>query len=176
MTYDTLFSPILINKLQLENRVVMAPTHDNMATKDGFVTPLMIEAYIKRARGGLGMINIGGCRVNPRPMALVTQIHDNKYVPGLQELYNRIHSETGVKVGIQLTDNLKIGRRWHQPVDEVTREYIPEIIDNFESGAIRAREAGFDAIELHAAHGYTLAAFLSLRNKRTDEYCYCRPR
>lgn len=171
MEYEILFSPLLINKLRLENRVVMAPMHDNLCTEDGFVLPLMIESYLKRARGGLSMIILGGVQVNPRRMVYVTRISDDKFIPGLREFTDRIHSETGVKVCAQLTDNLKIARGgWHQKASEVMLEDIKKKINYFQEGAVRAREAGFDAIELHAAHGYTLASFLSLRNKRDDEY------
>ncbi|MFC1905391.1 hypothetical protein ACFLXL_01120 [Chloroflexota bacterium] len=171
MEYKLLFSPIVINKLQLENRIMMAPTHDNLATMDGFVTPVMIDSYLKRAKGGLSIIVLGGVFVNPRRLALVPRLSDDQYIPGMKEITDRIHSETGVKICAQLTDSLKIARGgWKQNFNDLTIEDIHKIIGYFKLAAIRTREAGIDAIELHGAHGYTLCSSLSLRNKREDDY------
>jgi 2,4-dienoyl-CoA reductase (NADPH2) len=165
-----LFSPILIDGLTLENRIVMAPSHIGLNTEEGFVTPEVIDFFLKRARGGVSMINLGAVAVNPRRLPSQMRLSDDKFVPGVKELVDRIHSETGVKVCAQLYDWLKIGRHWKQDIHEMTLEEIGKSIDYHEKAAIRALRAGFDAIELHAAHGYVLASFLSLRNKRDDGY------
>lgn len=170
MSYDMLFSPITINQMELSNRVIMAPTVDHLASEDGFVTPRQKDFILKRAKGGISMIVVGGIAVNPRNYPFVLRIHDEKYLPGLRDLVGEIHSETDTKVGAQLWDWLKIGRGFRQDVNEVPMEQIGRTLDFFEAGAIQAREVGFDAVEIHAAHGYTLAAFLSLRNNRSDEY------
>ena len=152
--FKTLFSPILVNKLKLENRITMAPTHDNLATMDGFVTPSMVEAYLKRAKGGVGMIVLGGVFINPRKLALVPRLSDDQYIPGMRELTDRIHSETGAYVCAQLTDTLKIARGgWKQNFHDLTIEDIQNIIGYFRQAALRGREAGLDPIEIHAAHG-----------------------
>jgi 2,4-dienoyl-CoA reductase-like NADH-dependent reductase (Old Yellow Enzyme family) len=76
-----------------------------------------------------------------------------------------------VYICVQLTDSLKIARGgWKQNFNDLTIEDIQQIVGYFRQAAIRSREAGFDAIEIHAAHGYTLSSSLSLRNKRGDEY------
>ncbi|MFC2018211.1 NADH:flavin oxidoreductase [Chloroflexota bacterium] len=170
MIYQTLFSPLIINRLELENRVIMAPTRENLASEDSFVTTEMVDFYLRRARGGVSMIVLGAVGVNPRRSPFMPLINDDKFIPNLKGLVDRIHSETGVKTCAQLSDWLKIARGWKQDVNDVTLEEIEQRIDCFEKGAIRAKEAGFDAIELHAAHGYALASFLSLRNTREDEY------
>ena len=170
MSYDMLLSPITINQMELSNRVIMAPTVDHLASEDGFVTPRQKDFILKRAKGGISMIVVGGIAVNPRNYPFVLRIHDDKYLPGLRDLVATIHSETNTKVGAQLWDWLKIGRGFRQDVNEVPIEQIERTLDFYEAGAIKAREVGFDAIEIHAAHGYTLAAFLSLRNNRKDEY------
>jgi 2,4-dienoyl-CoA reductase (NADPH2) len=170
MKYKMLFSPTSINGLNLENRIMMAPTHIGLNNEEGFVTPEMIDFFLKRARGGVSMIIFGAVAVNPRRIPSQMRLSDDKFVPGVAELVERIHSETGAKVCAQLYDWLKFARRWKQDVHEMTLEEIRKSIAYFENGAIRALKAGFDAIEIHAAHGYTLASFLSLRNKRDDGY------
>jgi 2,4-dienoyl-CoA reductase (NADPH2) len=168
--YGVLFSPLLVNKLNLENRVVMAPTHIGLNSEEGFVTPEVTEFFLRRARGGVSMITLGAVAVNPRRLPSQMRLSDDRFVPGLTELVSRIHSETGAKVCAQLYDWLKIGRQYKQDVHDMTREEITKSIAYHESAAIRAKQAGFDAIEIHAAHGYVLASFLSLLNRRKDGY------
>lgn len=167
--YQMLFTPILINQLKLENRLIMSPTHDGLADEEGFVTSKAIDFYLKRAMGGLSMIVIGAVDVNPRrsPHAMLS---DDRFIPGWKELVGRIHSESGAKVCTQLIHARKMARNWIQDIGDLPSEEINKIIAYFEAGAVRSQEAGFDAIEIHAAHGYTLSSFLSLRNKREDEY------
>lgn len=170
MKYEKLFSPLRIKSLELKNRVVMAPTHIGLNSEEGFVTPEVTEFFLKRAKGGVSMVILGAVPVNPRLLPSQMRLSDDKFVPGVKELVDRIHSETGVKVCAQLYDWLKMARRWKQSFHEMTLDEIGKSIDYFEKGAIRAREAGFDAIEIHAAHGYVLASALSRNNKRDDEY------
>ena len=168
--YAVLFSPLGINKLKLENRVVMAPTHIGLNSEEGFVTREVKEFFLKRAKGGVSMIVLGAVAVNPRRLPFQMRLSDDEFVPGMRELVDQIHAETGAKVCAQLYDWLKIGRHYKQDVHEMTFEEIAKSIAHHESAAIRAKEAGFDAIEIHAAHGYVLASFLSLLNKRKDGY------
>lgn len=168
--YNNLLTPISVGSLLLDNRVIMAPTHEGLASVDGFTTPGFIDFYLKRARGGVSMAVIGAVTVNPRPAPTLLRISDDKFIPGLKELTGRIHSESGTKVCVQLLDLLKVAKGWIQNVNDVPPDQISRSIDYFVKAAIRAREAGFDAIELHAAHGYALSSFLSLRNRREDGY------
>ncbi|MDP2660131.1 MAG: NADH:flavin oxidoreductase [Dehalococcoidia bacterium] len=168
-TYQTLFSPISINQLKLENRLMMSPTHDGLADPEGFVEQKTIEFYLKRAKGGVGMVGIGAVDVNPRksPHARLT---DDRFIPGWRLLVDRIHSESNAKVCPQLIHARKMARGWQQDISDLSIEEVTEAVDLFEAGAVRALKAGFDAIEIHAAHGYTISGFLSLRNRRKDEY------
>ncbi|MBU2498155.1 MAG: NADH:flavin oxidoreductase [Proteobacteria bacterium] len=170
MAYKALFSPISINRLALKNRVVMAPTHIGLNTEEGFVTPGAIDFFLKRARGGASMLIFGAVAVSPRRLPSQMRLSDDKFVPGVRELVSRIHAESDAKVCAQLYDWLKFGRHWKQDIHELTLEDIQKSIELHERGAIRALESGLDAIEIHAAHGYTLASFLCLRNKREDGY------
>lgn len=170
MAYERLFTPIRINSLELKNRVVMAPTHDGLTTIDGIVEPRTIEFYLKRAKGGVSMLIIGAIAVNPRKAPFLLRISDDRFIPGLTQLTNQIHSETGVVICAQLIEPPRMSRNWMQNINEISSEDITNTINYFVNGAIRARQAGFDSIELHAAHGYLLAAFLSLINERNDGY------
>ncbi len=167
--YEALFSPILINHLKLENRLMMSPTHDGLADPEGFVEQKTIEFYLKRAKGGVGMVGIGAVDVSPRksPHARLTA---DRFIPGWKEMVDRIHSESNAKVCPQFIHARKMARGWQQDISDLSIEEVQKTIDLFEEGAVRALKAGFDAIEIHAAHGYTVSGFLSLRNRRKDEY------
>lgn len=167
--YEMLFSPIKINRVELDNRIVSAPAHEGLSTLEGFVTPAFIDHYFRIAQGGAGMIVLGGVAINPRPFPAL-RLSDDKFIPGLRELTSRVHAETKTKIVPQIYDWLKVRPGWKQKVEEVPLEQLKQSIDFHEAGALRAREAGFDAVEIHAAHGYLLAGLLSLTNKRTDEY------
>lgn len=167
--YEMLFSPITINGMKLNNRIVMAPAHEGLADNEGYVTPAYSDYYFRRAQGEPGMIVLGGILVNTRQFP-APRLSDDRFVPAYEEMVGRIHSETNTKMVAQLYDLLKSARGWRQSVEEVPIEQIKQSIDFFEAGAIRAREAGFDAVEIHAAHGVLQADFLSLKNKRKDEY------
>ncbi|NQT72736.1 MAG: NADH:flavin oxidoreductase [Chloroflexi bacterium] len=167
--YELLFTPITINGMELENRIVMAPAHEGMMDEEGYITPAYNDYYFRRAQGGPGMIVLGGILVNPRRFP-APRLSDDKCVPAYKNMIGRIHSETNTKMVAQLYDLLKSARGWRQSVEEVPIEQMKQSIDFFESGAIRAREAGFDAVEIHAAHGVLQADFLSLKNKRKGEY------
>ncbi len=169
MAYEKLFSSIDINGMKLPNRIVMAPAHEGLAALDGFVTPAYSDYYFARAKGGTGMIVLGGVAINPRPFPAL-RLSDDKFIPGLKEMMDRIHAETETKIVPQIYDWLKIAKGWKQKVEGVTDEQISQSADFFEAGALRAREAGFDAVELHGAHGYILSSFMSAHNKRKDDY------
>lgn len=167
--FPALFTPITINQLRLENRIMMSPTHDGLADPEGYVEKATIDFYLKRAKGGLGMVGIGAVDVNPRksPHARLT---DDKFIPGWKALVDRIHSESNAKVCPQFIHARKMARGWQQDINDLPVDEIKKTIDMFEETTVRAMKVGFDAIEIHAAHGYTISGFLSLRNKREDDY------
>lgn len=168
--YKLLFSPITINRLRLANRVVMAPTHLGLNTEEGFVTPEAIDFFVKRGKGGAGMIIFGAVAVNPRRLPAQMRLSDDKFLPGVKELVGRIHADSDAKVCAQLYEWLKFGRHWKQLFSDMPVKDIQNCIEYHEKGAIRALDAGFDAIEIHAAHGYVIAGSLSQLNKREDGY------
>lgn len=189
MAYPTLFSPIAIGKMALKNRVVMAPMLTNYSDSQGRVSARHLAYYGARALGGAGLILTEGTAVHPggRGFPFGLGCWDDEHEAGLKELARTIH-QGGAKGAVQL---IHAGRQTNtklagsQPVApspipcpgmrekprELTREEIGELVEAFATGARRARDAGFDAVELHGAHGYLVNQFLSpYSNKRTDEY------
>lgn len=182
-----LLSPFEIKGLTLRNRVVMSPMCMHMAAEDGFVTDWHRVHYGARAQGQAGLIFPETLAVHQD--ARIGQgdlgIWSDAHVPGLRALTDLLHS-FGAKVGAQIghagrnADLPGVVRiapsaipfTAESPVPRaVAIEEIPELARSFGRAARRAREAGFDVLEIHTAHGYLLNEFLSpLANTRTDAY------
>lgn len=182
-----LFSPAQIGKLQIRNRLVMTPMHLGYSPK-GEVNDQLIEFYRARARGGAGLIIVGGCGIDRIGNAFgMTQLDDERYIPGLSQLVEAVHSE-GAKIVPQL---YQAGRYAHsaltgkpsvapspipsrltgQTPEELTEEKIAEVIVSFAKAATIAQTAGFDGVEIIASAGYLISQFLSpVTNQRTDRY------
>jgi NADPH2 dehydrogenase len=182
-----LFEPMTIKDVTFKNRIVMAPMCMYQSDKeDGQVTDWHRVHYPTRAVGQIGLIIVeatavqGQGRISSRDLG----IWDDSHIDGLAEIV-RLMKAHGSKTGIQLAhagrkadiegtiyapSALAFNDRYQTPV-EMTAEDIQETVQAFKDGAIRAKKAGFDVIELHAAHGYLINQFLSpLTNKREDEY------
>ena len=164
-----LFTPIKINSMELSNRVIMSPMFTNSAAPGGFVSKNTIKHYVDRARSGVGLIMTEHTSVSSHFIhaGLRLQISRDGHIDGFKKLIAAVHDE-GCKIGLQIAHSIYgVGRKPH----ELTNEECYGIIDDFAAGARRAYEAGFDAIELHYAHTYTMADFISRRtNMRTDEF------
>lgn len=189
--FDSLFKPIRIRNLELKNRIVMAPMATHFATKDGYVTERLKNYYVERARGGVGMIVTESSYVHPEgkggPNRL--SICDDETIPGLKELTSAIHAHE-VKVAVQLHHGGRqispkaigqypvsassipcIGWGVRAMPRTLTVREIKDLVEAYSEAARRAKDAGYDAVQILAAHGYLLWSFLSpLGNKRTDKY------
>lgn len=181
-----LFDKIHIGNLVLENRIVMPPLETHIANEDGSVSQRNIDYYARRAQGGPGLIVVECTSVDPvyfRRYQL--NISDDKFIKGLARLARAIQQH-GVKAAIQIQHP---GRQLALPsvqsvapsplacrtVPEVPRELntseVEELVERFAEAARRAKEAGFDAVQYHGAHGYLIAQFMSpWANKRSDKY------
>ncbi|MFC2059211.1 hypothetical protein ACFLTS_06225 [Chloroflexota bacterium] len=188
-TFPRLFEPTSIGAMRLKNRIAMAPMVSKSGDESGFVTQLTKDYYCARAKGGAGLIIVEATYVDhPRGRGYRNQlsIADDKHIPGLKALAKDIQ-ECGSKAAIQIQHSgpaTKTSLAGTQPVApsavpvrgweiprELTTAEVNDIIREFGDGAHRARKAGFDGIEIHAAHYYLLACFLSPAcNKRTDKY------
>jgi 2,4-dienoyl-CoA reductase-like NADH-dependent reductase (Old Yellow Enzyme family)/thioredoxin reductase len=186
---SNLFSPIQIKTMELANRVVLPPMGTNLGNPDGSVSAASL-AYLKRlARGGAGLVVTEVCAVHPSGSAINNQlgVYEDRFIPGLKKLVALAHA-AGSRIALQLhhagRESLHLLQQkkavapsairslvYGLTPREITRDEIQEIIAAFGSAAFRAREAGFDAVEVHGAHGYLLTQFLSaLSNQRSDNY------
>lgn len=187
----TLLSPLSFAGLTLRNRIVMPPMFSGFATPRGEVTDRIVDYHRLRAAAGTALVIVEHTYVHPWGRLSDTQmgVHDDGLTPGLARLAAAIKGE-GAVACLQLahagasTTIAAIGRapmgptRMRHPfesdvdaADEATAGEIALTIRAFGDAAVRAREAGFDAVEIHAAHGYLLSQFLSpLTNTRADEY------
>lgn len=194
-----LFTPINLGSLQVKNRIVMPPMVSGRGHVDGRVTDSHINWYEARAKGGVGLIIVEFTYVTRRGSAGpdLIGIYDDDLIPGLKGLVDRIH-QYDCKICIQLAHG---GRQSHgdrqtsidfiggaapvapsaiacpmgeaisQTPHELTISEIEEIVVQFGDAARRAKQAGFDGVEIHGAHGYLIAEFMSPHfNKRHDAY------
>ena len=183
-----LFTSFNLKNLTLKNRIVMPPMCMYSAAEDGQVTDWHIVHYTTRAVGQVGLMIVEATGVEPRGRISDHDlgIWEDSQIDGLKRLVASVHAQGGTKIAIQLAH---AGRKSEvtasTPVapsalafDEssikpaaLTELEIQSVIHKFVAAAQRAVEAGFDAIEVHAAHGYLINEFLSpLTNLRTDRY------
>ncbi len=188
MEFPNLFSPIKINHMELKNRIVMTAMHLGY-TPDGEVTDRLTDFYALRAKGGVGLIIVGGCRLDDYGgMASMISINEDRFIPGLQRLTNAV-KENGAKISAQLfhagryAHSAAIGGRTpfsssavrSKLTGETPRalelDEIPAVQDLFAEAAVRARTSGFDSVEILGSAGYLISQFLSpLTNLRQDAY------
>jgi 2,4-dienoyl-CoA reductase-like NADH-dependent reductase (Old Yellow Enzyme family) len=172
MNYPNLFSPVTLRGVTFPNRIMRTSMVSGLATEDGHVTEDLKKRYQREAQGGVGSIVVEAAVVPPSRSSYNLRISDDSFVDelkGLVQTVRKANPET--KIGIQIMHFLKIAKSgWRQRVTDFKKEDLPVIVDLHVKGARRAIAAGFDFIELHMAHAYTLSSFLSLSNERTDEY------
>jgi 2,4-dienoyl-CoA reductase-like NADH-dependent reductase (Old Yellow Enzyme family)/thioredoxin reductase len=195
--FKKIFDPTNIGQMRLKNRIVMPPMGTNYAEAGGTVSQRMLDYYEARARGGTGLIIVEGsapslqCIYSLQPsLSHQASLGDDKFIPGWRMLTDIAHKH-GAKIAIQIMHatlenwNGKVVQVGPSPVivparlmgvfggppHELTVEEIAERVKWFASAGRRAKEAGFDGIEIHGAHQYIVAAFLSsATNQRKDEY------
>jgi len=191
---NILLTPGNIGPVTIKNRIVMPPMTTRSANEEGFVTDDTVAYYMARVRGGTGLITVEMASPEKagRHRRRELGIYDDRFIPGLQLLVKEIHGG-GAKASIQLGHGGGHTRRdicgetpvapsaIPHPVFETTFETIvPEemskarieaCIGAFAAAAMRAQQAGFDCVEIHAAHGYLISQFLTpFENLRNDEY------
>lgn len=190
--YNSLFEPIKIGDICVKNRIAMAAMGTNFGDSSGDVKQRAIDYYCKRAEGGCGLIITEAVYVHPsgahRKGAIA--IDNDSRLDGLKKLTEAVHSN-GAMIAAQLTHAGRVvagairtadyplawgpsavkHRKTGEMSHEMTLDEIKLVEKAFAEAAVRAREAGFDAVEVHGTHGYLLMQFMShVSNKRTDEY------
>ena len=191
-----LYNPIKFRNLELKNRWVMSPMCMYSA-ENGVANDFHFVHYGSRAQGGTGLIIVEATGVNPegRITEKCLGIWNDEQAKSLSKIVDFVHQNSESKIGIQLAHAGRKGSTWNNrqtsldegwetvapsPIPyhegeriphELSKEEIKNIVDDFKKATIRSVEAGFDLIEIHAAHGYLVHQFLSpLSNIRTDEY------
>ena len=181
--------PIRIGNIEVKNRIVKAAVVENMATEDGRVTDELIRVYEKAAQGGAGLIISGGTYVQTsgRNVKFQTGAHHDDLIPGLARM-----ARAGQSNGARMVLQISHGGRQCPPefvgddvigpspvMDTLTKvmpramseDEIEETVASFGMAALRAREAGFDGVEIMAGHGYLINEFLARRtNRREDKW------
>ena len=191
---NILLTPARIGAVEIRNRIVMPSMTTRLADPEGRVTDDTIAYYMARVRGGVGLITVemASPQRAGRHRMRELGIYDDRFLPGLSRLTDAIH-QGGAKASIQLGHgggHTRMDICGEMPVApsaiphavfEVTNQTIVpkamtalEIraaVAAFAAAAIRAEKAGFDCVEIHAAHGYLISQFLTpFENRRTDEY------
>ena len=184
------FEPFELKNLKLKNRIVMPPMCLFTAEADGHVKDRHLVHYSSRAIGGTSLIimEATGVMPNGRITDNCLGIWDNAHVAGLKRIVDACHSEgalmalqlnhagrkseaEGEKQDYTISPSACASDETYRTPREMTHEDMAEVKQAFCDGAKRADAAGFDAIEIHGAHGYLLSTFLSpISNKRQDEY------
>ncbi|MGB5077698.1 MAG: NAD(P)/FAD-dependent oxidoreductase [Sphingorhabdus sp.] len=208
-SYPNLLSPGRINRMELKNRIMVSAMGVSLSEEDGHVGERLIAYHEEQAKGGVGLI-VSGVTGVAWPVGAVawqqTAISDDKFLPGLSELCDRVHKHD-TKIAAQLHHGGLVAgysTRWGHPlwapaipkpsagdfmdyflmeemaafsgmtmpeIKILEKEDIALVVSQFGAAARRAKQAGFDGVEIHAGHGYLLSSFISPKtNSRTDEY------
>lgn len=183
-----LFEATTINGMSLRNRFVRSATWEGLAEADGSVTPRLVEMVAELARGEVGLIISSHAFVSPEGQAGLKQVgaYSDALLPGLAAMAQGVH-DAGGKIALQLAHAGNQGNAaltGLRPVgpspclvdgtsicDTLDKPGIAALVTAFAKAATRAKATGYDAVQVHAAHGYLLSQFLSPAwNTRTDEY------
>ena len=187
MNCNELLTPGKIGTLKLKNRMVMSAMVTGFATKDGFVTDQYVNYIERRAKGSWGLLITENMAVSKGGRAwIIPGIWDDCFIEGLKRVTDAAHKHgtpiftqiyhCGKQTTEEITQSYPVSSSpvvsWGQTVPhELSVEEIHQIVLDYGQAALRAKKAGFDGIELHCAHWYLLAQFLSaFYNKRSDQY------
>jgi len=182
-----LFEEYKVKGMTLKNRIVMPPMCMYQATSDGLPSSFHLCHYASRALGGVGLIIVESTGVAPEGRLTDHDlgIWNDDQIAGLKRIVDACHAN-GAKIALQINhagrkstssarqpfapSAVRFDSDYRMP-EELTKTQIGEIVAAFKAAAGRANTAGFDALEIHAAHGYLVHEFLSpITNRRTDEY------
>jgi len=184
-----LFTPVRIGSLTVPNRFVRSATHDFMADDEGFVADAHMELYSRLAEGEVGLIITGHAYVQPSGKASPRQmaVYDDRFVEGLARIRETVHrfpslvflqiAHAGRQTKEKLCGCVPVSpSAVYDPASKVMPRELPAegirvLIAAFVSAGARAKRAGFDGVQVHAAHGYLLSSYLSPHtNRRADEW------
>jgi 2,4-dienoyl-CoA reductase-like NADH-dependent reductase (Old Yellow Enzyme family)/NADH dehydrogenase FAD-containing subunit len=188
-SFEMLFTPIKIGRMEVKNRIVMPAMGTSLADREGTITDKLISYYRERAKGGAGYITVEHTCVHPSGKANdnMVCIYEDRFIDGFAKLAETIH-HVGGKIVVQLnhagrqTLSSITGQTIAAPSSipcpimkekprTLSAEEILRLVDDFSEAALRIKRAGCDGVEFHMAHGYLICQFLSpYSNHRNDEY------
>ena len=185
----SLFTPQTFGTLTLPNRIVRSATAERMADEDGYLTPKIFPLYKALAEGGTGLIITGHMYVHPggKAHSEMTGIYSGSLLEGLSQLVETVHNSGGLIAaqinhgGMKNDPNsvpeglapsaVEEASFASRPARALTGEEVEMLVDAYAQAALWAKQAGFDAVQIHAAHGYLISQFLSPAvNQRTDQW------
>lgn len=168
----TLFDKVTLNHITLKNRLVRSATWEAVAEQDGSIGNTAYEIYWELAKGGVGLIISGFTSVSEDDHYFngMMRLSDDRLIPQYKKLTDIIHSENCPVIA-----QLALGAYYRSGIqtepDEMTADEIEAVIQKFVDAAVRAEKAGFDGVQIHAAHFFFLSRFISPKvNYRTDNY------
>lgn len=182
------FEPAIINGMSLANRFVRSATWEGLATENSYCSPELTQLLVRLAQGGVGLIITSHTTVSPEGQAGIRQvgIWSDEFIPKLTGMTDQVHeaggkivmqiNHAGIRAATKITKKAAMGPSLFENEDgTVSREMekidIRNTVEKFAAAALRAKKAGFDGVQVHAAHGYLLSSFLSpYFNKRKDDY------
>lgn len=188
---NILFQPWEMGNLQLRNRIVRSATDETLSTDNGAPTQRLIDILVDLAQGGVGLIIAGTAYISRegRWGRNTTGINDDGLIKPLSCLCEEVHGVGGIlaaqllHAGSTINSDIisekealfgptaMIDPVCGHPVVELSKGHILNIVEDYAKAGFRAKAAGFDAIQIHAAHGYLINQFLSKsRNRRKDKY------
>ena len=186
--FKHIFEPISIGRMELKNRLVMPAMGTRYAEFGGWVSDRLIDYLVERARGGIGLVTTEMTAVTftGRISNYSPGLYDDKLIAGYARLTHAV-KRAGARVAVQLAHGgagsssmvtgvqpvapSPVGRLKGESPRELDIGEIENLVEAFAAAAERALRAGFDAVELHMAHGYLIDQFLSpISNRRTDQY------
>ena len=185
------YEPCELKGVKLPCRIVRSATHEGMADENGYPTEQLAKLYERYAKGGVGLIITGYMGISQQgkcPLYNMTMINSDELIPAWHEICDRVHA-AGAPIFAQIahsgrqTRKIITGERtvapsrirdflyWENAPHKLSEKEIHKITDDFADAALRVKNAGFDGVQLHCAHGYLLHGFLSPHtNKRRDKW------
>ena len=166
-----LLEPLNINGMVIPNRTLVPAMVTRLSGEDGYVTQDIIDRYVRYAEGEIGLIVVEAMGIHAARSGPLLRIGEDRFNDGHRELTNRVHDTSDSKIVPQIIHFMKVARSgWRQTIDSLSIGEIDNIVAQFGAAAARARASGYDGVELHSAHAYTLSSFMSKLNPRRDEY------
>ncbi len=171
MTDGLLDTPLQLGPVTVANRYAVPAMVTRLSGDDGFVNDDIVERYRRFSEGGVGLIVVEASSVHGGRSGPLLKVSSDEFIPGLSRLAAAVHEAGPSKLFLQIIHFLKVARSgWRQMVGDLTVDELEALPALFAAAAVRAEAAGFDGVELHMAHAYTLSSMLSRMNRRRDHY------